>query len=298
MQMNDRLRFLFLVLVAIFVASCSNESSEDVSPATEAASPATTSSPPESAAGGAANPPPKKLNRYQQINQYREMIRNAPGRTGILGEKKRYSFMDEELIIRDFFQDRKGGFYLDVGCAWPIKSSNTYYLEENLGWTGIGIDALDDYADGWATARPKSRFFSYLVTDVSGGTGTFFKAQNTGLSSTDRERVMGWYKEEPLKVEIPMITLDDLLDREGVSKIDLLSMDIEGHEPAALRGFDLDRFQPELIVTEGNSPEVEDILNQHGYTMIERYVAFDPINRYFHRASGDSPPDPTASKVE
>ena len=68
---------------------------------------------------------------------YRQ-LEEAPGRTGILAEKRRYSTYDEELIIRDYFRDRRGGFFVDVGCAWPIKASNTYYLEKHLSWTGIG----------------------------------------------------------------------------------------------------------------------------------------------------------------
>ena len=57
----------------------------------------------------------------------------GPPRRDILGtEKKLYSQFDEELIIRDFFQDRRGGFFLDVGAAWPLRNNNTYYLEKHL----------------------------------------------------------------------------------------------------------------------------------------------------------------------
>ena len=45
-----------------------------------------------------------------------------------------YSQHGEELIIRDFFQDRRDGVFLDVGAAWPVHYSNTYYLESELGW--------------------------------------------------------------------------------------------------------------------------------------------------------------------
>lgn len=216
------------------------------------------------------------------LAQHEETIRNAPGRTGILSEKKLYSLFDEELIIRDFFRDRKGGFFLDVGCAWPIDANNTYYLEHHLGWTGIGIDALDDYAAGWHEKRSNSKFFAYLVSDRSGGTGTFFKSPNSGLSSTDRDLANGRGFGDDLKpeqVEIPEITLDDLLDREGVDRIDLLSLDIEGAEPEALAGFDIERFRPELVVVEGNDPVVTKYFDQHGYTQIQRYIPFDPINR-------------------
>jgi len=224
----------------------------------------------------------------KEVEKRREKIRNAPGRTGILTEKKLYSFFDEELIIRDFFLDRKGGFYVDVGCAWPIEASNTYYLEKHLGWTGIGIDALDDFAVSWKEKRPNSKFFSYLVTDHSGGSGTFYKSESIGISSTNRNHARGknfGTSLEAEKVEIPMITLNDLLDREGIKKVDLLSMDIESHELKALAGFDIERFSPDLIVIEGMGlhDALKKYFNQHGYEQIQRYVPFDDVNLYFRR---------------
>jgi len=223
------------------------------------------------------------------IKQKREELRKVEGREGILAEERLYSLFDEELIIRDFFQDRRDGFFLDVGCAWPIRASNTYYLEKHLGWRGIGIDALAGYAPGWKRERPDSRFFSYLVTDQSNQVETFFMAPNPGLSSTDREVASGGTfgaKVEPEEVKIETTTLDDLLDREGVTKIDLLSMDIEGHEPKALAGFDIERFRPELVVIEGqvvaaNEDEVQDYFEAHGYEQVEKYRRFDTVNRYF-----------------
>lgn len=225
------------------------------------------------------------------IKQKRAALRNVEGRKGILAEERLYSLFDEELIIRDFFQDRRGGFFLDVGCAWPVRASNTYYLEKHLGWKGIGIDALAGYAPGWKEKRPGSRFFSYLVTDQSNIKETFFMAPNPGLSSTDRELASGktfGTDVAPEEVQIETITLDDLLDREGVTKIDLLSMDIEGHEPKALAGFDIGRFQPELVIVEGqviaeSEHKVRAYFEEHGYELIEKYQPFDSVNRYFER---------------
>lgn len=47
--------------------------------------------------------------------------------------KKLYSQYDEELIIRDFFNDRRGGVFVDVGCYHYKDISTTYYLEKHLG---------------------------------------------------------------------------------------------------------------------------------------------------------------------
>ena len=65
--------------------------------------------------------------------------RSMPRRDIVGTEKSLYSQSQEEVIVRDFFQDRRDGVFLDVGCASPVTNSNTYYLEHHLGWTGIGI---------------------------------------------------------------------------------------------------------------------------------------------------------------
>ena len=222
-----------------------------------------------------------------KIQQLRDDFEVLPGRTGILAEENLYSLVSEELIIRDYFQDRRGGFFLDVGCAWAVDYSNTYYLEKHLGWTGIGVDALIEYASDWEVIRPTSKFRNYLITDKSGGEGTFFKSDSLGLSSTNEKLAEGTlfgFEVAPEEVSVPMITLTDLLDQEGVTKVDLVSMDIEGHEPKAFAGFDIDRFAPELLVIEGKNNQVESYLATHGYVLIERYLQYDTINRYYERA--------------
>ena len=159
-----------------------------------------------------------------KLGTMRERIRNAPGRTGILTEKKLYSLFDEELIIRDFFQDRKGGFFVDVGCAGPIKANNTYYLEKHLGWTGIGIDALNDYAASWKKKRPNSKFFNFLVTDNSEGSGRFYKSEFMGFSSTNQKVANGSVfpndrRAKTEEIQVPKVCLNDLFDREGIKKL-------------------------------------------------------------------------------
>lgn len=269
----SRLGALGILMAALVALGC--PAAEEPEPSEQAEAPS---------AAGPAQAPALAPGLLGALGNQNEKIHAAP-RTGILAEQKRYSLFDEELIIRDYFQDRRDGFFVDVGCAWPIKASNTYYLEKHLGWKGIGIDALDDYAPLWERDRPGSKFFAYLVTDRSGGFGTFFKSPNTGLSSTDRKSASGSHfgdSLEPVEVKIPQITLDDLLAREGVTKIDLLSMDIEGHEPEALEGFSVQRYHPELVVVEGKSPRVARYFRRHGYERLRKYEPYDNVNRYFH----------------
>jgi FkbM family methyltransferase len=214
----------------------------------------------------------------------------APAQESLAGfmarESKLYSQFDEELLIRYFFQDETGGFYLDVGCAFPSQNSTTYYMELRRGWTGIGIDAVKEYGDQWRQIRPRSKFFHYAVSDSSGDTVTFYQAKHPGLSSFDKDWGDQFGMPEPTPVEVETITLNDLLDREGVKKIDLMSIDIEGAEPLALKGFDIERFAPQLVcieVHEGaeSEPFISKYFAEHGYERIDAYMEYDYANWYF-----------------
>lgn len=205
-------------------------------------------------------------------------------------EKALYSQSREELVIRDFFGDRRNGVYLDVGCAWAEQYSNTYYLEKHLGWTGVGVDALPDYAEGWAEKRPNSRFFNFLVTDHSDTEESFYRADLRGISQVQGPVIGPAGDEIPSEeITVPTITLTELLERNGIEKIDLLNLDIEGHEPMALAGFDIDRFRPELVCVEAkpkNREFLETYFAEHGYEQIERYLEHDQTNYYFTPKAG------------
>ena len=74
----------------------------------------------------------------------------------------------EELLIRRFFRNRRGGVFVDVGAGHWQDGSNTYCLEKHLGWSGIAVDATAGFADGYRVNRPRTAFFNYIVTDHSG----------------------------------------------------------------------------------------------------------------------------------
>jgi len=211
--------------------------------------------------------------------------------------EKLYSQNDEELIIRHFFDDRRDGFFLDVGAYEWKKASTTLYLERHLGWSGIAIDAQEIYAEGYRKNRSRTKFFTYLVTDHSGDVGTLYVAGP--LSSVDKDKVKSFPKLknfQPKPIQVATITLDDLLDRNGIEAIDFLSMDIEGSEPPALAGFDIERFRPALVCIEahgGGGEEIAAYFQAHGYERIDEYLEHDWVNWYYKPTDapdGEAPP--------
>jgi FkbM family methyltransferase len=197
-----------------------------------------------------------------------------------------YSQGNEELLIRDFFSDRREGFFVDIGAGHWRNDSNTLFLEERLGWSGIAVDALAGEAQDYRAHRPRTAFFNYIVTDHSGTRDPLFQAGCLSSTRRDhRERFSNLRHAEIPIVSVPTITLDELLDDAGVDCVDLLCMDIEQGEPAALAGFDIGRFRPELVCVEAGSSLVrrwvEPYFAAHAYHRIDEYLAYDWVNWYY-----------------
>jgi len=220
--------------------------------------------------------PPRTLNLFE----------NAERRFG----RKIYSQWGEETLIRHFFDDRRDGFFLDVGSADCCTLSTTYYLESRLGWRGIAIDANASYRKGYAQNRTGSKFFSFFVSDTSDTLADFYlMPTHPGISSGRRDHLdkfdfVRGRENEVQDLKIPTITLNKLLEREGVKKIDFLSLDIEGFELAALNGFDIQKYRPDLVCVEIQKElgaRLQEYFARNNYRLVEAYIPFDQFNWYF-----------------
>jgi len=190
----------------------------------------------------------------------------------------------EEWMIRDYFQDRRGGTFLDVGANHHERFNKTWYLEHNLGWSGIAVDALSEFAPGYQQHRPHTRFFALFVSDKSDETARVHVISgNTLVTSANREFVAQFGTPDRVDT-VPTIALNDLLAAQKVERLDFLSMDIELHEPAALRGFDIGKYRPALVCIEALLPVRQQILEYfagHGYVIEGRYLRSDRENLFF-----------------
>jgi FkbM family methyltransferase len=197
----------------------------------------------------------------------------------------KWSYNAEEWIVRDFFEDRRDGVFVDIGSADARKSSNTYYLESKLGWSGVAVDALAEHAPSYAQYRPRTQFFALFVGDRSDARATLYVSERAANSSMSRQFTEFYNPGKPIEVrEVPTITMNDLLDRAGVSRVDFLTMDIEMAEPVALAGFDIGRFKPALVCVEAHPPIRQwliDYFVRHDYRVVAKYLWADWENLYF-----------------
>lgn len=205
----------------------------------------------------------------------------------------------EEYLVRDFFDDKAGGVFLDVGSSDAMKGSNTYRLERDFGWSGVAVDADAAVARTYA-ARSRTRFVLAFVAGTDEGTALLHRGEG-GSSSGDRSFTEQFGSLSGV-AKVLQRSLNSILKEAGVTTIDFLSMDIELSEPAALQGFNIESYRPRLVCIEAHRPTRQWILNyfaRRGYVVIADYLQADDLNLWFRPLEAGEPgPIPSASPPE
>lgn len=112
------------------------------------------------------------------------------------------------------------------------------------------------------------------------------------------------------RLPVTVSTLDTVLEERGVDRLDLIKVDVEGYEPAVLRGAarSIERFRPALLVEiedrhlakfGADGTTVVDLMRAHGYgmaTLVEgRWVPTERVTEaarnYLFTPDGDGHPD-------
>jgi FkbM family methyltransferase len=197
----------------------------------------------------------------------------------------------EDIIIpyiaRYTFGITGPGRYIDVGCNAPIRYSNTFDLYLN-GWRGLNIDANAELIGEAKRIRRKDICLRAAVSDAEREV-TFHKAKDDAVSTIDETRLIEWKKHfefsDADQETLITRTLTSILDENWKvgDKIDLLSIDVEGHDLQVLRGVDLSRYRPKIIVIEMHS--IENLTENEIYCyLIAKGYAFKyyaVLNAYF-----------------
>lgn len=165
-----------------------------------------------------------------------------------------YSQHGEDYLLDLIFQGQKTGFFVEVGCIDGIRFSNTLSFERR-GWKGLCIEAHAGYIAALRENRPGSIVEHCAAGEADEESVTFYANFRGSLSSLDRTqesrfRTFGKYFGGFTEQKVAKRRLDTVLARHGVGRIDVLSLDIEGYEVEAMRGLDLARFRPRVMVIE------------------------------------------------
>ena len=169
----------------------------------------------------------------------------------ITSSKKYYSFGCIDALVGNIFKDKKNGIYVDVGCSHPIKNNNTYLLHKK-GWSGVNIDLDKHNIEIFDYNRPNDINLECAVSDKIEEVDLYFYHVKSPINTLNKS-VSDYQAANVNKIiKITTDTLNNVLEKTTYSnkKIDLLTIDVEGNELKVLKGLDLNKFSPFLIVVE------------------------------------------------
>lgn len=178
----------------------------------------------------------------------------------------------QDLWVTYELPDLREGFFVEFGAADGVRSSNSCYLERELGWRGI----LAEPARVWReTLLAERQCFidERCVWTVSGERLVFNEASIALHSTIDAFSDSDGHaqsRQDGERYEVETVSLTDLLAHwKAPSRIDYLSMDTEGSELAILEAFDFGRYDVRLISVEHNHTDkrqpIFDLLTANGF---------------------------------
>ena len=157
------------------------------------------------------------------------------------------------------------GIFVEAGANDGFTQSNTYWFERFRGWSGVLVEGIPELAAECRLNRDRSQIFACaLVAPEDEGTTITMRygdvvslvAGSQGSAEEDAKHLELYGDIAPTyDVEVPGRTLSSVLDEAGTPHVDLLSLDLEGYELNALRGLDLERHRPRLVLVEAHDAE-------------------------------------------
>ena len=184
-------------------------------------------------------------------------------------KKKTYSMDGEDIFIVEYFRKKNNGFYIDVGCYHPIHRNNTYLLHKK-GWSGINIDIHQFSIDLFNYLRPDDVNLNCAISNKNEVTEMFYQKELSQISTIEKQQAKIAFQGNIKKSKIQSLTLDALLEKIDFTdkKLDLLDIDVEGADLKVLKGFNIEKFKPELICVEINE---KDIKNSEIYKYLSNF---------------------------
>lgn len=154
-----------------------------------------------------------------------------------------------QMAISMFFYPDNERIYVDLGCAHPINKSLTHFVRD-LGWRGVAVDANPAYALDWQKAGFGEHFECAILSDQPEVRFAFhensFTSRISPTEATDHPERWGI----DAIVTAPTTPLNRILEQRGIGRIDLLTIDLEGHEFALLQTLDFEKHTPAFIISE------------------------------------------------
>lgn len=163
-------------------------------------------------------------------------------------------FEVDKYIKENFFSSESDNMIMvEVGAGPPAAYSNSKYFRDN-GWRCICIEPNPKFVE--QHEKLNNEIYQYACSDEEKFSEFTIitigdEENNNGLSYSSidvRYKIIPDFKSSVIEVEV--IRLNSLLERLNIDHIDFLSVDTEGWEIDVMKGFDINKYRPKVVMLE------------------------------------------------
>lgn len=196
----------------------------------------------------------------------------------------------DRFIFERYFPDPNiKGTFVECGAYDGQTECSCKFFEESMGWTGYNFEPVPWIFEQLCQNRPIANNLNYALSNTNGE--AIFKAVNHpqfGMNCTNGSlnhvpAHRQWLDEVGctlVEVPVQLRTWADFIEKEAVQHIDLLVLDVEGHELSVIDGMKGCSVLPDVICIEVGHLSfnvVRHALSQLGYV----YDISSYVNSYF-----------------
>jgi FkbM family methyltransferase len=192
--------------------------------------------------------------------------------------KKYYSQADQDRwVVEQVFNYKTAGYFLDIGAFDGVRLSNTFYLERNLGWTGLCLEA-DPGTFPALKANRKCKCLNACVglpgqnVEFASGLGPFSGSRKM----SEEDATAGG-----AKMDVTTVSLAGILKEHNAPRvIDYISLDVEGMEYDVMQTFPFEEHRFLCATIERPGAALRDLLKDRGYLLVADTPGMDAF--YLH----------------
>ena len=194
--------------------------------------------------------------------------------------KSFYNFKSQygqDEYISSLLDNKRDGYFVELGACDGMMFSNSFYFEKELGWKGVLIEPNPHFWEDLKSNR-RCNVSNKICDDVEGKEVDFLIAGP--ISGVVNDKSGYWVKQNinNEKIKLTTTTLGKVLDEfNAPNKIDFLSLDVEGVEYDILNTFPFEKYEFHYMCIEhnkgydgvDNKNKIRELLTNKGYTLIK-----------------------------
>lgn len=187
-------------------------------------------------------------------------------------------FVAEWILAQ--FPDGYHGHVIDVGASDGFSVNTTFHLERAHNWTVVSVEANPNFGPLLKANRRMVEMCACAAEpadDVTFHINQDHPESFSALKIASHPAVRSWERPDPWqKVKVKVRTVDQILAKWEFPKLDALCIDVEGGEREVMKGCDLAKWRPKVIISEAwDSGHEYPYLAPFGYKLVARSVDND-----------------------